>query len=279
MGKDTGISWCRHTFNPWWGCARVSRACVRCYAEAWAKRTGHEVWGKNATRRMLSDDHWRGPIRWDRQAEFLGERHRVFCGSMCDVFEDRDDLVEPRRRLFDLITETPNLDWLLLTKRPENILDMVPAHWHSNLVDGAAWPENVWTGTTVENQECADGRIPHLLNVPAPVRFLSMEPLVEQVDISAFLATSGDGVEDRPWGSTAAWVICGGESGGGAVRMDPDWARSVRDQCAAAGAAFHFKQTGAVLAKEWGLEAKAGDDPAEWPAEFQIREFPRQRVA
>ena len=120
MSERTAIGWCDHTFNPWWGCQRVSDGCARCYAEAMAKRTGNPVWGPGA-RRFFGEKHWQEPVRWNAAAERLSVRRRVFCGSMCDVFEDRPDLVEPRGRLWRLIRATPHLDWLLLTKRPENI--------------------------------------------------------------------------------------------------------------------------------------------------------------
>lgn len=121
MGKDTGITWTDSTFNPWWGCEKVSPGCTNCYAATFDKRVGGDHWGAKAGRRFFGDKHWREPEKWNRDAAKSGERHRVFCASMADVFEDRDDLVQPRIRLFHLISETPNLDWLLLTKRPENI--------------------------------------------------------------------------------------------------------------------------------------------------------------
>lgn len=184
----------------------------------------------------------------------LLEHARVFCASMADIFEDYTGpdiirLQNERARLFNLITGTPNLDWLLLTKRPENILTMVPESWLSK------FPENVWAMTTVENQEQANTRIPHLLKVPARVRGLSMEPLLEEVHI--FNEVSGDleywsGKEDHS--DRIDWIICGGESGPGARPMHPKWARSVRDQCQAAhdGVPFFFKQWGDWLPYKMG---------------------------
>ena len=133
MGKLSKIQWCHHTFNPWWGCVNISPACDHCYAEAWAKRCGKQVWGKEAPRRFFGDRHWNEPLKWDRAAEKAGERHRVFCASMADVFEDRRDLDEPRARLYGLIEQTPNLDWMLLTKRPQVVGKLVPY--------GDAWPD------------------------------------------------------------------------------------------------------------------------------------------
>jgi len=243
MGKNSEIEWTHHTFNPWWGCVKVSPACKHCYAETWSKRVGARVWGLNAERRFFGENHWRQPLLWNSEAEKAGERRRVFCASMADVFEDRGDLDSWRLRLWTLIGETPWLDWLLLTKRPEHAASLVP--WTDT------WPSNVWLGTTVEDQEWANRRIPILLNLPAVVRFLSCEPLLGPIDISDWLtkdALTRD-EENLPLGRAALrqgihWVIAGGESGHGARPMHPFWVRSLRDQCVKAGIAFHFKQWG-----------------------------------
>ena len=169
MAENSRIEWTDHTFNPWWGCTKVSPACDNCYAEAWAKRTGHAVWGAKTDRRFLSEFYWKQPLRWNREAKKQRRRERVFCASMADVFEWRADLKPWRTRLWALIDETPHLDWLLLTKRPHLAQRLAP--W------GDSWPENVWLGTTVESQRFADKRMHHLVNVPARVRFVSCEPL------------------------------------------------------------------------------------------------------
>lgn len=218
MGDHSKIEWTDHTFNPWWGCERVSPGCQHCYAEAFSKRTGHAVWGRSAERRFFGESHWRGPLKWDRWAVADGRRARVFCASMADVFEDRADVADERRRLFALIEETPNLDWLLLTKRPANVLRMVPAAWAEG-----GWPANVWIGTTVEDQTRADERVPELLKIPAAVRFLSCEPLLGPVEL------------DPAWLDGIGWVIAGGESGNGARPMHPEWVRRLRDQCTEVG--------------------------------------------
>lgn len=225
LSGGTAITWAHFTFNPWWGCARVSPACDHCYAEMLAKRFGHKVWGRDEPRRFFGEKHWNDPIRWDRKAEKAGVRYRVFCASMADVFEGRADLDPHRARLWDLIEETAHLDWLLLTKRPENIARMVPAPWLG------LWPQNAWIGTTVENKRYANLRIPKILEVPAAVRFLSCEPLLGPVNLAS-------------WIDQLQWVITGGESGHHARPMHPDWVRSIRDQCRAAGVAHHFKQWG-----------------------------------
>lgn len=224
MGANSKIEWTTHTFNPWWGCTKVSEACKHCYAEAWAKRVGQNIWGPKQERRLLSDAHWRQPVKWNREAVGHRERPRVFCASMADVFEDRAELVPLRERLFDLIKATSNLDWLLLTKRPQNVNAMV--RWMDN------WPSNVWLGTTVELQTRADELLPFLAEIPARVRFISAEPLLGPLEIEKWLETSID------------WVITGGESGPKARPASPIWFRSLHAQCMRTETAFHFKQWG-----------------------------------
>lgn len=224
MGENTKIEWATHTFNPWWGCTKVSEACKHCYAETWAKRVGQAVWGPKQDRRVMSDQHWKQPLKWNRDAAGLGERPRVFCASMADVFEDREELNIHRARLFDLIEETPNLDWLLLTKRPQNVERM--ARWTND------WPAHVWLGTTVELQSRAEELLPYLASIPAKVRFISAEPLLGPLSIERWL------------GSTIDWVITGGESGPKARPASPEWFRSLHSQCMESEVAFHFKQWG-----------------------------------
>ena len=146
MGEKTGIAWTDSTFNPWHGCQRVSPGCELCYAETFDARFGEPHWGPKAPRRFFGDKHWNEPLKWNRAAEASGVRRRVFCASMADVFEDRPDLVEHRLRLWKLIEATPHLDWLLLTKRPENIHRMLPKPTVD--ADGNTRPyfSNVWLG-------------------------------------------------------------------------------------------------------------------------------------
>lgn len=222
MGANTKIEWARHTFNPWVGCTRVSAACDHCYAETWARRTGQEhLW--QGERRRTTSSNWEKPIKWDREAAAAGERHLVFCASLADVF---DNQVPTRWRddMWHRIQQTPHLIWLLLTKRPQNIVRFSPERWFT---DGI--PRNVWLGTTVENQEEADRRIPHLVQCPARVRFLSCEPLQGPVMI-------------RRWLRKLEWVIAGGESGAHYRPVDPAWFRDLRDQCADYSVPFLFKQ-------------------------------------
>lgn len=271
MGASTAIAWTDHTFNPWWGCARVSPGCNHCYAETFAKRTGHDLWGKGGERRFFGDKHWAEPIRWNRQAEADGRRHRVFCASMADVFEKRADLTEHRERLFRLIEDTPWLDWQLLTKRPENIARLAPDRWN------AGFPENVWIGTTVEDQQRAQQRIPVLLAVPVATRFLSCEPLLGPVDLSRWLGLEWSEIGEcwgidmfswlqGEWGPARgiSWVIVGGESGPHHRPLDLDHARTLRDQCLAADVPFFFKQVG-------GRTPTAGGDLLDGVA---YKEFP-----
>jgi protein gp37 len=223
MAQNSQIEWTDHTFNPWWGCVRVSPACKHCYAESLAKRYGQNVWGVGSDRRFLSDNNWAQPLKWNAAAKATGNRARVFCASMADVFEDRRDLDSERLRLWQLIEATPWLDWLLLTKRPQMIAALSP--W------GQAWPHNVWIGTTVEDQRRARERLPILTGIPAAVRFVSAEPLLGQLDLTH-------------WLGALDWVIAGGESGGHARPTSPSWFYDLHDQCTEAGVAFHFKQWG-----------------------------------
>ena len=248
MGERTGIAWCDHTFNPWWGCTKVSPACKNCYAETMDARLGGGHWGDRAPRRFFGAAHWRAPFRWNAAAERAGVRRRVFCASMADVFEDRPELEGHRNELWEVINETENLDWLLLTKRPENIERMLPAPLITREMaaqhGGNPQPffENVWLGTTVESQEYAIERIPHLLANPAVVHFISAEPLLGELDLEPWLHVDG-----------ISWVITGSESGRGKRPQNIDWFRSLRDQCAAYGTPFFLKQAEPAVDRENGL--------------------------
>jgi protein gp37 len=234
MGRESAISWTHATWNAWWGCTKVSPACDGCYAESWAERTGYSgtgshfpIWGKDAGRRFFGDKHWNEPVIWDRQCKKLGVKSRVFCGSMCDVMEDRDDLKPHRERLYELIEKTPNLVWLLLTKRPHNFKRFLPIEWLEN-------PRpNVIGMTTVESADYV-WRIKSLCDTPFAFYGLSMEPLFSYVMLPDYFLKLG----------ARAWTITGGESGKNARPGHPDWYRSLRDQSVAAGVPFHFKQHG-----------------------------------
>jgi protein gp37 len=235
--KNSTIEWTHHTFNPWIGCAKVSPLCTHCYAETMMDtRYGRVEWGPNGTRKRTTAQNWRQPCRWNRDAENDGERRRVFCASLADVFEDRDDLCGWRRDLFRLIDATTQLDWLLLTKRPENIGVMWP---------DAAGRDHVWLGTSVGTQETADRAVSRLQESRhlVPVLFLSVEPLLEPIP-------------DLPLAGID-WVIVGGESGHGARAMDEAWVIDIKRQCDDAGVAFFFKQWGGSNKKRAGRDLLA----------------------
>lgn len=339
MGEASKIEWTEHTFNGWWGCFKVSPACKNCYAEAFAKRVGQDVWGPPETtaRRFFGEKHWNEPRRWAKAAAAAGERHRVFCSSMADVFEEHPALDAEREKLWKLIRETAyvthhgkpctigahighdahcrfGLDWLLLTKRPENVNRMIP----SDVLP------LVWIGTTVEDQENADKRIPELLEViAARVRFLSCEPLLEPVDLSKYFPLPLQ--PGYVWGECLCaeidpadvpcvvceartgvdWVIVGGESGPKSRPFDLGWARSIVAQCNTAQVPVFVKQLGrvpVVSEESWRTgpekgrmlralnkdKAPEGTVPIafadtekagaieEWPADLQVRQAPRE---
>ena len=296
MAERTQIEWCDSTFNPWTGCTKVGPGCDHCYAEQRMDKRLHVVnWGTSQPRKRTSAANWRQPERWNAEPfltctkcgwrgtgaeleqqdcckvhHITGARRRVFCASLADVF-DNEVPVQWRRDLFDLIAATPNLDWLLLTKRIGNASRMIAEAQGDTLPISkwAAWPlPNVWLGATIVNQKEADRDIPKLLSTPAAVRFLSMEPLLGPVtlrqvhsDVCEIDSLTGDHGVIRPLrGRSDAkvhWVIAGGESGHGARPMHPDWARSLRDQCEAVGVPFLFKQWG-----EWAPNGRTMADCA-----------------
>lgn len=321
MGANSKIEWTTHTFNPWWGCIRVSPACDHCYAESFAKRCGfndpetlrtHDyaaaavaraagkfpIWGKGTRRRLFKPGHWDKLLGLARAAT---ERERVFCGSMCDIMEDftaagvpvdqLPELETARKLTWHAVEHTADwFDWLLLTKRPQNFRRFLPPSWLRE-------PRpNVWGMTTVESPEYL-WRYAELCRVPFVVRGLSVEPLLAKLDLGfrrselgqrewymACPVCGGSGSIEVPGGGRAChacyeetyggtgqlplpnWVIVGGESGHGARPMHPDWVRSLRDQCVAAGVAFHFKQWGDWMPNDhrqiaderhWSLNPKA----------------------
>lgn len=269
--ENSKIEWTHHTFNPWIGCTKVSPGCLNCYAETLMdKRHGRVKWGKGQPRSRTGPDNWRKPRQWNKAADGAAERPRVFCASLADWLDDEVP-IEWLADLLTLIRDTPHLDWLLLTKRPENWrgrLKEVRSHslkssnfelhgFIHNWLDrfDLLPPPNVWVGTSVEDQQRADERIPELLKIPARVRFLSCEPLLGAVEFSNVTKRSDwRQVIGKPALEGIHWVIAGGESGPGARPMAPEWARSLRDQCVAAGVAFHFKQWGGVNKKAAGRE-------------------------
>lgn len=277
MAQNSKISWTDHTFNPWWGCVKVSPACDHCYAEGFDKRMFPiqirqadgfaedtvlaKHWGVEGERRFFGDKHWNEPLKWNKTAlQEFGRPARVFCASMADVFEDRRELDKHRDRLFSLIQQTPNLLWNLLTKRNFEIKKYNPFLQQQ---------PNVRIGVTVENQTY-DHRIVE------GVSWISAEPLLGALTLENFGVCKDyrDGAPEEVL-RQLNWVIVGGESGAHAREMKLEWAVSLIEECKAAGVAVHFKQTGDVLARKLGLKDKSGKDPSEWPAELRIQEFPR----
>lgn len=319
MGKASTIEWTDHTFNGWIGCQHatvagdVDEMCRNCYAEvgtmARVKRSrGLPLWGENAHRHRTSVAYWKQPLTWNRAAHVAGVRARVFSNSLSDVFEDRRDLDPMRADLFELIERTPHLDWLLLSKRPENMNRLVPETWRSG------WPNNAWAGTSTGTQAAADLRIGELLQVPARVRFLSMEPLLAPVFLRQlwYQGKKIDALKSMdmrrlggPSNRIASidWVIVGGESGPHARPCDLGAVRTIVADCKAAGVPVFVKQLGAVPIPQkpptgpndmtgrrvfmWQsattleqrlalrlVDKKGGGNPAEWPEDLSVREFP-----
>lgn len=311
MGEDTRIQWCHHTFNGIRGCVKVvneradleDSGCSRCYAESMSKRNPKllGVWGEDGTRVLASDKMWAEPLRWNADAVKAGDRRRVFSYSLGDVFEHPTKPANlavceaARARLWPLIERTTSLDWMLLTKRPENIMGMVPKSWRGR------FPDNLWAGASIENQRAAITRIPVLVQVPAKVLFLSCEPLIGPVDLHLFTRErQGDGSSySCIAGPRPKLVIIGGESGGGARPFDIAWARSIIRQCKAASVACFAKQLGAHVIWDGGsspgehwptgtkhedtmlghwrarLNDKKGGAMEEWPPDLRIREMPK----
>lgn len=322
MAEDTKIQWCDHTFNPFRGCSKVHEGCANCYAEVNYSNKMHGVkWGPNGTRVRLSDAGWREPLKWNRAAEKSGVRARVFCASLADVFEDwrgpilshrgkpihhgkpwgtkekyveRDERIgkslitmdDLRRDLFELIDATPYLDWLLLTKRPDNIrrmivphcLESVPGHVRQNEGDGKVIRrrENIWLGTSISLQEHADKQVPELLKCRdlSPCLFVSAEPLLGTLDLTSYLpcaACSFGNCYEHPIGNqgpnraTLDWVIVGGESGPKSRRCDVQWIRDLRDQCTAAGVPVLIKQLGAHVTWNGVQGGYMNGTPNVWP--------------
>lgn len=246
MAEKTGIAWTDSTFNPWIGCTKVGPGCDNCYAEALMDKRWHKVqWGAGKPRSRTSDANWRTPLFWESQHEAFalmhGRRRRVFCASLSDVF-DNEAPPQWRGDLWALVKATPHLDWLILTKRIGNVRGMAPAE---------GLPPNVWLGATIVNQEEYDRDAHKLLAVPASVRFLSVEPMLEPIR-----AAPSIGAFD--------WVIVGGESGKAARPIEREWIDSLHDQCAWFGVPFFFKQWGGPTATAGGCEL-AGAEVKEWP--------------
>jgi protein gp37 len=267
--ENSKIEWTDHTFNPWIGCQHVSPGCDHCYAEAMMDhRYGKVEWGPHGERKRTSEGTWNKPRKWNAEARAFkrehGRRPRVFCASLADVF---DNQVDPtwREDLFALIRKCKRLDWLLLTKRPQNIIKMLPVDW------GSGYP-NVWLGVTAEDQAHFDQRWRILQNVPARIKFISYEPALGPLRLPKK-------------GPLPDWLISGGESGGGARPLDPQWIRDIIEDCYRGGVAPFHKQWGTYpnnpLVLEDGesiADAKATDKFGKGGGLLDgllVREFPR----
>jgi protein gp37 len=224
MAENSGIEWTNHTFNPWIGCTKVSAACDHCYAEAWDKRglQGKATrWGPYADRTITKT--WGNPRKWNHKAALSGERPRVFCASLADIADNHKSILPDwRRGLVSLVRQCPNLDFLFLTKRPQNVAKLYP-----DLIEN--WPSNIWMGASTENREEMLRRGEALAKLPAKITFWSAEPLV------------GD-LGKIPIEIMPSWIITGGENAKNYRPVNPDWFRSIRDQCAARNVPFLFKQ-------------------------------------
>lgn len=232
MSEQTIIAWTDHTFNPWMGCVKVSAGCANCYAERLTHdRMGLRLWGPGSARQVTKTP-WQNVCRWNAAAAKAGVRRRVFCASLCDVFEEHPTADATRPALWDLIRTCTALDWQLLTKRPHRIAEHLPADWGKG-----GWP-HVWLGTSIEDMRVAE-RADHLRRIPAVVRFVSYEPALGPLD-DLDLA----GID---------WVIYGGESGPRHRPEDKAWARVMHQKCARAGVAFFHKQSAGVRT-EMGIE-------------------------
>ncbi len=271
MGEKTGISWCDATFNPWIGCTKVSQGCKFCYAET---QNNHYQWnpagwGPGTPRKRTSAANWAKPIQWAKRAVKDGVIRRVFCASLADVF-DAEAPIGARLDLFQLIKATGEiggLEWLILTKRPENIEKMMIGSWLSNP------PDYIRLGVTAEDQENADKRISELLRVWKGNNFISYEPALGLVDFTGrtvdqvWMNDIHDPVFEDENVMKVNWIVCGGESGAGCRPMDLMWARSIRNQCADCGVPFFMKQLGGFPDKR--------HDPAGWPGDLRVQEFPK----
>lgn len=304
MGQITKIQWTDHTFNPWRGCTKVSPGCKYCYAERLALRNPKVlgIWGDDGHRVIASETYWGLPGRWNQEATAACRRARVFCLSLGDWLELRPELVAPRGRLLRTIHQAPELDWLLLTKRPENfpaamaeLMTSRPARDDDAAALAAQWlygsvMPNIWAGISAEDQTTFAARLGPARDIPARVHFASLEPLLGPIDIEGLT-----GID---------WIIVGGESESEdkARPCDIYWARSIVDNCRTAGIACFVKQLGSHVEVNDGIDAAdyfptarlspgslsgntrvhlrdpKGGDPDEWPSFLRVRQFPADVV-
>jgi len=265
MGEQTAISWCDHTFNMWWGCWKIADECKFCYADSTAARYAPGHWGREAPRRFFGDDHWKQPIKWNAKALRDGVRRRVFVGSMMDWAEQHPDpeinrqMDAYRGRLWKLIDECRGLDWLLLTKRIDDVDPLLP--WTVK-----PWP-HVWIGVTAGTRESL-AKVITLRTITAAVRFVSCEPLLEHITATDWDSALGSLVDyfgedmDVP---AVNWLIVGNESGPKRRPAQLDWVRTAREAAARHAVAFHFKQWVEANGKKTHLPVLDGRQHAAFP--------------
>ena len=260
MGKDSKIGWTDDTFNIAIGCEKQDELCKFCYAEIldnrWSKGNNH--WGKNAPRRVMSESYWKQPLKWNKDAEKQSVIRKVFCSSLADWAENNETISEQRKKLFPLIKQTPNLIWQLLTKRYDRVQHCLPEDWGNGY-------ENVWLGQSVGKQDLAEKYLDTFLKNKSKVKFLSMEPLLEYVDLKKWLATG-----------EINWVLVGGESSNRKTcrPMEIEWVEKIIDDCRKYNVPIFVKQLGSVLAKNMNLNNSKGEDINEFPEHIRIQEFP-----
>ncbi len=254
MGK-TNIGWTDYTFNPWIGCTKVSAGCVNCYAERDNKHRQWNPagWGKGIPRHRTSEANWDKPYQCDSLAKRNGVRFKVFCASLADVFDPEVPL-EWLADLLKVIDSCQNLDWLLLTKRIDEVERRINNAINTSSTNFFHSNPNVWLGTTAENKKQADIRIPQLLKIPARIKFVSAEPLLEPLDDFGehFVFEGLD------------WVIVGGESGGNARPMEPGWVTPLKNGCNNRGIPFFMKQ----------MSGSSKADREAIPEDLRSQEFP-----
>jgi protein gp37 len=268
MALNSKIEWTHHTLNLWMGCTKVNELCELCYACEATKRTGFNIWGDENPRRMVIST-LKSLKKFQKKAEKAGEIHRVFVGSMMDIFEKPKELIDHKKRpllegqdefwntgqlrdwFFEIVPNYPNLMFLLLTKRASNINKYIPESWKDNP------PKNVMFGISVGNQKTANDWIP-LLNKVNGQKFLSIEPQLDEIDLTVKMRDSDLRLIDVP-----NWIINGGESGHHRRPFNTDWGRVLREQCKENGVPFFFKQVDKKIAI---------------PADLEIRQFPKNQT-
>lgn len=305
---DSSIEWTDKTWNPVRGCSLISPGCANCYAMRFAHRFSAPGQPYEGLTRLRTKG---GPV-WTGEARFIREMLEapltwkkpawIFVNSMSDLFHE-DVSFEQIAAVFGVMASCPQHAFQVLTKRAERMVEFF--RWLSKKEDGQhrvawwkiydeaqlhgisvrelrpafRWPlNNVWLGVSIENQEQANKRIPRLLEAPAWVRFLSMEPLLEPVDLAYATFNGADSFGTMPG---IDWVIVGGESGPHARPFDLTWARALRDSCQRAGVTFFFKQAGSSPTLNGELLRfvhRKGSDPTEWPEDLRERAFPEVKL-